>query len=571
MATDQVTPGAGAATVVNANFEAGRAAMTYGRRASTTGTPTALTWGFYGGQFAPGINIADGTITLTNSATNYIVADRTTGVVSSATNTTNWLNTASYIQLYEVVAAGGVVTGYTDRRATFYAGTGGGGGGGQVNTVVAGAGIDVDATDPINPEVSLDAASIASLALADSALQPGDTIPAADVSIVDAGGYFTSTDVEGALQELGAGGGGGGQASIQMRDEGSNLGTAGTVDTIDFTGGGVAASRVGNVVTVTVAGGGAGVPIANNRLLNGGFWLNQRAEGNAVTITAAAALLYTLDCWYNYSTGANLSVSRGLSAGGKRRIAITANGSATAYLGQRIEAESTRDMAGSVASLQALISSTVNATVGWEIFYATTENTWGTVAAPTRTSIASGTFSVTSTETLFKSENITMPSGAVTGLEVIFSCAGMVNTQVLTFAEAKLEEGAASTPFETPPIATVLSDCERYCETTFPRAVAPATMAGVSGSWHFIQAIASGGTQGGNWVAFRTKKFGTPSVTTYNPISNNSNARMVSGSIDTPILNLLAYPTGFVFQITTPAGSGAGSAHAVQYVARSEL
>jgi hypothetical protein len=47
---------------------------------------------------------------------------------------------------------------------------------GVVNTVVAGTGIDVDSTDPQNPEVSLDAATTASLALADTALQPGDVI-----------------------------------------------------------------------------------------------------------------------------------------------------------------------------------------------------------------------------------------------------------------------------------------------------------------------------------------------------------------------------------------------------------
>jgi hypothetical protein len=53
---------------------------------------------------------------------------------------------------------------------------GSGGGGGTVDTVVAGTGIDVDATDPANPEVALDAATITSLGLADSALQPGDVI-----------------------------------------------------------------------------------------------------------------------------------------------------------------------------------------------------------------------------------------------------------------------------------------------------------------------------------------------------------------------------------------------------------
>lgn len=47
-------------------------------------------------------------------------------------------------------------------------------------------------------------------------------------------------------------GGGGGQASIQFRDEGSALGTAGTVDEIDFTGTGVTASRTTNKITVNI-------------------------------------------------------------------------------------------------------------------------------------------------------------------------------------------------------------------------------------------------------------------------------------------------------------------------------
>lgn len=50
----------------------------------------------------------------------------------------------------------------------------GGGGGGGVDSVTGGTGIDVDNTDPANPIVELDAASIASLALADTAVQPGD-------------------------------------------------------------------------------------------------------------------------------------------------------------------------------------------------------------------------------------------------------------------------------------------------------------------------------------------------------------------------------------------------------------
>lgn len=46
------------------------------------------------------------------------------------------------------------------------------------------------------------------------------------------------------------------QAGVQFKDEGSNLGTSGTVTTVDFTGAGVTASRDGTVLTVDVAGGG---------------------------------------------------------------------------------------------------------------------------------------------------------------------------------------------------------------------------------------------------------------------------------------------------------------------------
>lgn len=52
------------------------------------------------------------------------------------------------------------------------------------------------------------------------------------------------------------------QTSIQFQDEGINLGTPGTVDTIDFVGAGVVASRVLNKITVTIpGGGGSGITI----------------------------------------------------------------------------------------------------------------------------------------------------------------------------------------------------------------------------------------------------------------------------------------------------------------------
>ncbi len=59
----------------------------------------------------------------------------------------------------------------------------------------------------------------------------------------------------GVTYDLTAGTGGGGQALIQFKDEGINLGTAGTVSAVNFVGSGVSSARVGDTVTVTIPTG----------------------------------------------------------------------------------------------------------------------------------------------------------------------------------------------------------------------------------------------------------------------------------------------------------------------------
>jgi hypothetical protein len=80
-----------------------------------------------------------------------------------------------------------------------------------------------------------------------------DAHDASAISIVDTGGYFTGTEVEAALQELGAIAGG---ATITTKDEGSTLSS--TVTTLDFTGAGVTASGSGATTTVNIPGGSGG-------------------------------------------------------------------------------------------------------------------------------------------------------------------------------------------------------------------------------------------------------------------------------------------------------------------------
>jgi hypothetical protein len=92
----------------NALFDAASPSTLWGRRASTC---SGLTWGFYGGWFNGAI--ANGTIALSASATNYLMAHESTGAVT--VNTTGF--TAGKIALYSVVTGATAVTSYTDQRS----------------------------------------------------------------------------------------------------------------------------------------------------------------------------------------------------------------------------------------------------------------------------------------------------------------------------------------------------------------------------------------------------------------------------------------------------------------------
>jgi len=113
----------------NALWDAMSQAATYGRRASTT---SGLTWGFYGGRViltngTLTTSIANGTVLLTASATNRVVAEKSTGTVSTSTGTTNW-DSANYWRLYEVVTGTATITSYTDHRPSSFFDTAGLGG-----------------------------------------------------------------------------------------------------------------------------------------------------------------------------------------------------------------------------------------------------------------------------------------------------------------------------------------------------------------------------------------------------------------------------------------------------------
>jgi hypothetical protein len=102
----------------NGLFDASSPGSAFGRDFTTTG---GLTWGYLGGTILPGgtpTQIANGTVVLTASATNYIKVS-TAGVVSVVTSApSGWPGplAAGAIALYQVVTGANAVTSYTDYR-----------------------------------------------------------------------------------------------------------------------------------------------------------------------------------------------------------------------------------------------------------------------------------------------------------------------------------------------------------------------------------------------------------------------------------------------------------------------
>ena len=128
-------------------FDAGSPATALGRRATTT---LGLTWGYYGGVVALGdgslLQVANGTKTLTNTATNYVELDTSDGSVD--VNTSGWTGSGKK-RLYKIVVAGGLVTSFEDWRTTSITPSGGVSDGDKGDITVASSGtswtIDADA------------------------------------------------------------------------------------------------------------------------------------------------------------------------------------------------------------------------------------------------------------------------------------------------------------------------------------------------------------------------------------------------------------------------------------------
>ena len=255
-----------------------------------------------------------------------------------------------------------------------------------------------------------------------------------------------------------------------------------------------------------------------NRFINGALSIDQRNNGLSQTITAGAALAYTVDRWYAYSVGGNVTGQRVAGVSPNQYNYVFTGGAFVTKIGfaQRIEAVNSQDLAGTTATLSVDLANSSLTTVTWTAWYANTTDTFGTLASPTRTLISSGTFTVNNALARYSTQ-IAIPSGATTGIEVELSVGAQPAATTWTIGRVQLEPGSIKSNFEFRDIQSELARCQRYRE---------------QGSAFFQASGVSSST--GTIVSFAVEKRGNPVINVGSVTYGNASSLTVPPSITVP-------------------------------------
>jgi hypothetical protein len=272
-----------------------------------------------------------------------------------------------------------------------------------------------------------------------------------------------------------------------------------------------------------------------NRIVNGGMSIDQRNSGVAQTITAGAALAYTVDRFYAYSTGANVTGQQVAGTSPNAYLYRFTGAASVTKIGfaQRIENINCQDLAGKTATLSVDLSNSLLTTVTWTAYYANSANTFGSLASPTRTLISTGTFTVTATLTRYNT-NITVPSAATTGIEIELSVAAQTSG-TWNIGNFQLELGSVATTFEQRFIGLEYLLGQRYYQAAYV-------------GW---EGQGGAGSSAGTGYTFSPPMFVTPTVAN---ISDDRNVNTTAGVPSS--YNLRAYGATFYKAATISGNTG---------------
>jgi hypothetical protein len=251
-----------------------------------------------------------------------------------------------------------------------------------------------------------------------------------------------------------------------------------------------------------------------NRLLNGSMQLS--AWGTTATVVAGtavptASLGYPCaDRWFVYCVGGNVVAARVAGTGADQfNLQITGGAGVTsAGIGQRLPTAFVYDFTGKTCALSVRMANSLSLPVTWTVNYSTFSGPFGTIGAPTKTLVATGTFSTSPTMTNYVAQ-FAFPTVANLAVEVLFTV-GAQTSGTWSMTNVQLEEGLA-TVFQR-----MLSIQESYYTARFlPNMSGAAGNMGLLATGHWTSA--TGGLLQFPFVAFTRNN--VTGVTVTNPTS----------------------------------------------------
>ena len=225
------------------------------------------------------------------------------------------------------------------------------------------------------------------------------------------------------------------------------------------------AAAAGTFVALNATSGNVFNAIGRNRLDNGNMEIAQRA------LPTSGLSGYGIDRWiFSWSNATSGGMSRNNNTGYTSRYQANLsliNVVATGYMQfvQRIEAARSYDLAGQTVTVSWNTAYTISAgttAFAVSLYYCAALDNWG----GTTTLIGTTSFSPTSGGTTYTA-SFAVPSGAIYGLEVLFTAtqSGSTGTLVWLMTSVQLEAGSVATPFERIDTSVNLTRCSYYYTT----------------------------------------------------------------------------------------------------------
>jgi hypothetical protein len=276
-------------------------------------------------------------------------------------------------------------------------------------------------------------------------------------------------------------------------------------------------------------------------------------QGTASGTLANSTALPTASLGYQGETEWCVAASGGTPAYAfsavDERVTFTGAASTTAiYLLQRLESRDTNKLKNKTVTFSCEISNSLLTSVIWEVFRpTTTDDTHGTIASPTQTLIASGTFTVSSTLARY-SATFALPTEASRGLEVRLRV-GAQTSGTWVIARPQLEEGTIATAFNCDDFGKELRKCLRYYRQSYGLGIATGSTTDNNNRVSTFGGVA--GTIGCR-EKFDIDMFSVPVTNTWD-INGNSNSVITisSGGISTTRTPSRTQTTKTLFVFTT--------------------